>query len=1007
MPPRQSTTLKPSEAPRQSIQLKSNSAKNIDRRRRSGSSELSAAPQPRAASSTSMNKDDAEVYEHVFALEILLRKLKQSQPSYLDEDVVNPHAELNTSSSGASAVELQLQHQLAGALSGHPRTDDSHVEKRGSPNQRNGGDFGAIGSTNGKEVKNIMEVAELLDVAQLGRSRRCLMDLLKLLQRVIAFTLSTSGASHAASVRPGAAASASSGLSPHTSTRHSGEIVTVISPPRKGSASLQHSGSDAPHPTTSAPSFTLSPLRRRCVALLDEVIQSVLVHANESEPLRSAVRYDRELVAGMCAVCLLARQLELRTTASSEKADFHSPSISTGKASRNSGSDNGRRLRAARPVEPLRDVAEIRDLQDWLQKQHVGAALSKSIADVFALEMLLDSALPPAVCSSRFDGMTALIWECKASLIGEVLSARGFLNAWMKKATPFHMLRMAIMGLYAPTRSRAKLYDKMVSEGLLNSLEERIQTAVSSCKEWQPSTEEPCHQVELNMIHDCLDVLLCITAPATSVDDAAAAAQAASSPPQSRDNERDVNEEGGTLLALDAPQPRGSSKGATTLGANRGVSWSTHIGSLRRIAKDLASITNIAAVVPCNYRRAPTSALPSRQSSSHSSLKSLDEEKSMDSFSRTNLSRQNSIHKHMATSATSHNVEHSQQRAPSLTRPMWFTTTLADKICECLFQIARGSPYLLHMMIADVLDPLFDSMSCHAAAMLLPLVLNVVDAIHKSGATSTTSAEDSSRIDMIADWFSTALSVDFVPWLFEHRRQQWTLGRIISSLGSSLTSSSSSSSSKAVACSDQLPVVGHVGITRHLRRDEEPIVVRFLEFGKRLVRDTAWREGTTGFLQKVLVIAKSIWTQQAQRPIHRRTMIAGLAVECIHIISPLVNPLQREPSLLQTLLRTADTRAPHAQKRERSEDPPMLPPPRSPPPQSRTTTLLATPVSGHQDVLLPSPAAQPTINGASPQSPAPRALLSEFEGSSHQSEDETVSPQSTTGRGSRRVTAVD
>lgn len=914
---------------------------------------------------------DAVVLEYTFALDVLLRKLRASQPAYFDEDVVHPQAELSNSSivnSIPTAVEHQHQHQLHTLVSGHQHIEGGRKEVRGSPTQQNGGDFPSAG---GKELKSVMEVAEQLDLSQLGRSRRCLMELLKLLQRAITFVLDHCGRERSSS--------SSNGLSPEVSTARRSAEVTMG---REGN--LDTTPSRAPRGNFIEALKTLAgeslPLAiQRCVLLLDEVVQSLLVYANDSEHLRSALRYDRELVAGMCGVCLAARRLELRGASSGGimQTCEDSPRLST---SNRSGRSSARMLSKQDHAFPaqnqtanhmftttLRDVSEVKSLQEWLQVEHVGQALSKSIADVFALEMLMDGALPPAVCSSRFDGMTGLIWECKATLVGEILAARGFLSSWMKKATPFQVLRMSIMGLYAPPRSRAKLYDKMTAEGLLTTVHEQVHAAVSECKRWCPVQEaQPTQERNFEavcVLHDCLDLLLCVTAP--TGDDHGP--QAPSPSPIVAVNEKAPME---SIPAQETPTGRAPSRGATAPAALRGGAWATHIGELRRICFELVSVANIVHVpqaIPLSTGGATSDDDDSIASSRTSSASQLGQ-------------RQQS------------SAGHPLQR---LRRPGWVTAALMDKICECVFQVARGSRELLHMVIHDVIDKLFDSVACHAAGLLLPLLLNVVDAVQKSGESTTTSAEDSDRIDLMADWFSTALCVDFVPWMFAHRRP-WTLGRIISTISNSLTGGTRSSHGLGPPSS-----VGHVSLVRHIRRDEETLVVRYLDFGKRLVRDTAWREGTSGFLQKVLVVAKSVWAQQAIRPPHRRTLIAGLAAECIHVLTPIVEPCQREPSLLQTLLRTDSVKG----KRQRSEE--SLPPIRSPPPPQRPPPAIlgATMSPLVQEVVLPSPAELKSMD-ASPQSPAPRALLSEFETTTQQSPVEMTSrwQHRTTSGASRRQT---
>lgn len=474
--------------------------------------------------------------EFHLALQLLLRKLKDSQPSFLDDDVVHPQASPTAASlhttpprhDGHTPSLLHCETSVASPTTSRPTTNkESDVA----------------------DVVTIMEMVDDFDADPLRRTRRSVNECFRMIRKAYLF-LSSCGRT-----LPSAAPSTSALSGCKSSSHHANENCDTHSRSTGLSPSfamlLSSSPGSSPLPTALPglrPAVALPPLAAsaRCLRLLDGVVQSLLVYANESEPLRSVLQGDSSIVLMLCHICLEARLLEHNVQ---ERIS--------------SGSDTVR----------LRSVDEVRELADWLAAQQIGSMISQLLVEVYTLELLLDAALPPSVCTSRYDGVLAVLWERKAQLTSEMLSSRSFTSNFIKKAQVWQMQRLAVMALYAPLRTRSKLFEKFATDGFLISLRNVIHNGVETLCGLSKLSALCFEDIRetVSLLSDALDLWLCITA-----------VEGSQQPTSSTT----------TLGTTDPGRARSSSR-VSGLGAAKSAVWTQHVEILQCVANDLCKLINV------------------------------------------------------------------------------------------------------------------------------------------------------------------------------------------------------------------------------------------------------------------------------------------------------------------------------------------------------------------------------------------------------------------------------
>ncbi|RNF27144.1 uncharacterized protein Tco025E_00642 [Trypanosoma conorhini] len=206
-------------------------------------------------------------------------------------------------------------------------------------------------------------------------------------------------------------------------------------------------------PTERRPSFASSSSFRvpaysppkSLVQLMGRCMESLLVYVNESPSLRTMVTSNVTLLRLLCFVGAESRKLE------------------------SSCSDKG-----------WRDVdAELSGLMSHWQSFSVTLPLLLALRECYLLEFLLDAALPPTVCSAKYDGIAEVLHEKKRRLMTEMMSSRNGFGA-MTKGLPLRSLAAFVsMSVFAEPKLRARVLDRMTGEGLLRTLRSELTGALA------------------------------------------------------------------------------------------------------------------------------------------------------------------------------------------------------------------------------------------------------------------------------------------------------------------------------------------------------------------------------------------------------------------------------------------------------------------------------------------------------------------------------------------------
>ena len=117
-----------------------------------------------------------------------------------------------------------------------------------------------------------------------------------------------------------------------------------------------------------------------------------------------------------------------------------------------------------------RRTEEISILEAYLADNNVPAVLAEELCQCYALEMLVDAGMPPAVCSSRYEGVATILWERRGRLVGTIIASKSVLTLLLKAMSVQQLAFLMRLGLCVEPRGRARFYDRLVSEGGLGLL---------------------------------------------------------------------------------------------------------------------------------------------------------------------------------------------------------------------------------------------------------------------------------------------------------------------------------------------------------------------------------------------------------------------------------------------------------------------------------------------------------------------------------------------------------
>ncbi|KEG14570.1 hypothetical protein DQ04_00401100 [Trypanosoma grayi] len=178
----------------------------------------------------------------------------------------------------------------------------------------------------------------------------------------------------------------------------------------------------------------------KLVALMSKCVEALLVYANESPSLRTLVTSNVMLLRLLCFICVEARRLE-----------------------------------ASLQRDAWRDIdAELNELASHWRAFPATLPFIGTLQECYLMEYLLDVALPPAVCSMRYDGIAMTLYQKKERLMMDMVSSRsGFGN--MTKGLPLRGLAALVsMSTFTEPRLRARALDRMTGEGLVLTLREEM-----------------------------------------------------------------------------------------------------------------------------------------------------------------------------------------------------------------------------------------------------------------------------------------------------------------------------------------------------------------------------------------------------------------------------------------------------------------------------------------------------------------------------------------------------
>ncbi|GET91652.1 hypothetical protein, conserved [Leishmania tarentolae] len=223
--------------------------------------------------------------------------------------------------------------------------------------------------------------------------------------------------------------------------------------------------------SASAPAPTQRPDKQLALQL-DECIRTLLVYANTSVNLCQSISTNSRTLLLLAFVTCAARRLE-------EEDDVP---YGDGPGS------------AADIVVGNRNLhAEMKKLESLWRSCGIEGRVADYLRECYLVEFLLDAALPPAVCSARYDGLQMSVYEKKQRIIADVVASRaGFAN--MIRMAPLRGLcGLANMSAFGNSKLRARLLDKMASEGVVERLAAEMAIAMEAVLAPDTVTTTPAH----------------------------------------------------------------------------------------------------------------------------------------------------------------------------------------------------------------------------------------------------------------------------------------------------------------------------------------------------------------------------------------------------------------------------------------------------------------------------------------------------------------------------------
>lgn len=187
-----------------------------------------------------------------------------------------------------------------------------------------------------------------------------------------------------------------------------------------------------------------------CLFVMYEIVQSFVVYANMAIHVRSAIaslEHARHLIS-LCDAARLAMGSQV-------------------------------------PQTQQRSGDEIWRLRQCLHNCGLSANTQDTLLAAYTLEYLADAALPPAICSGRYDGLATVVDEKRSAVAVDLILNRNFLGGLVKNQDIARLHSVYSFAASATPKYRTKLLERLVAEGLLPSLADALSTSslstVASC----------------------------------------------------------------------------------------------------------------------------------------------------------------------------------------------------------------------------------------------------------------------------------------------------------------------------------------------------------------------------------------------------------------------------------------------------------------------------------------------------------------------------------------------
>ncbi|CCW60335.1 unnamed protein product [Phytomonas sp. EM1] len=181
------------------------------------------------------------------------------------------------------------------------------------------------------------------------------------------------------------------------------------------------------------------------ILYLDQSIRALLVYCNDSTPLAQFISSNQSILRLFGFVCSMARRAEEGAV------------------------DGAERSLGTRDVNV--ELEELRSL--WNSCGLVGRVVNY-LQECYLIEFLLDDALPPAVCSSRYEGLINALNDKKHKITVDMLMSRHEFSNMIRMTPLKGLVGIVKMSAFTAVKQQARLLDRITAEGLMERLLEEL-----------------------------------------------------------------------------------------------------------------------------------------------------------------------------------------------------------------------------------------------------------------------------------------------------------------------------------------------------------------------------------------------------------------------------------------------------------------------------------------------------------------------------------------------------